>query len=120
MVPAHGKGTGDWWCFAAVEIGRVCLHCTVPSYANMPSAYLQVMAVRKVEHNNGHVAWRVPQVTTGAGLVLHCSASSWPLADMVLSMMSAQMMRRCGLHFAGTLRQVHPVLCTIRMPLHAT
>ena len=61
-----------------------------------------------------------PRVTTGAGLVQHCSASSWPLADMVPSMMSAQMMWRCGLHFGGAWWQVHPVLCTIRKPLHAT
>ena len=48
--------------------------------------------MRKVEHSNGHVAWRTPQVTIAAGLVQHCSASSWPQADMVVSMISAQMM----------------------------
>ena len=73
-----------------------------------------------MEPGNGHVAWRTSQVTIGAGLVQHCSASCWPVADMVLSMTSAQMMWRCGLHFGVTWWQVRPVVCTIRKPLRAT
>ena len=73
-----------------------------------------------MEHGKGHVAWQTRQVTIGASLVQHCSASCWPLADMVLSMMSAQIRWRCGLHFGVTWWRVRPVLCTIRMPLHAT
>ena len=42
MPLAHGRGTGDWWCFTPVENGRVCLHRTASSCTNMPSAYLQV------------------------------------------------------------------------------
>ena len=39
---SHGKGTGDWWCFTALENGRVCLHRGASSCTNMPSACLQV------------------------------------------------------------------------------
>ena len=98
--------------FASIAWRFLTQACLLPTWRLVP--------VRKVEHSTGRVAWRTPQITTGAGLVQHCSASSWPLADMVLSMMSTRMMWRCGLHFGGTLWPVHPVLGKYRMPLHAT
>ena len=48
----------------------------------------RLVLVRKVEHGNGHVAWRTPQVAIGVGLVQHCNASCWPLVDSRPSMMS--------------------------------
>ena len=42
MQHVHGMGTGSWWCYSPVVIGRQSHHGTVRSSMKLHSAYMQV------------------------------------------------------------------------------